>query len=444
MSGKVLLVEDEKRLRRVLQLVLEEAGYEVRTAAEGGEGIGRWQRWQPDVVITDLKMQPVDGMQVLSFGRRQHPETPCIILTAFGTVTRAVEAMKTGAYDFLTKPVDHGHLLEVVGQAMAERGRKPDSRYELLGLSAAMEELRKEIRLVASTDSSVLIQGESGTGKELVARAIHAASARSQGPFVRINCAAIPRDLLESELFGHRKGAFTGATEDREGVFTKAHGGILFLDEIGDLPLELQPKLLHAVEEKEITPVGGRKPQGVSVKILSATNLDLEEIVQEKRFRMDLFYRLNTMVLRLPPLREREGDVLALAEHFVALYAREFGRRLPGISPDALTVLNAYAWPGNVRELRNVMERAVLVCQDDEIKPHHLPESIRAQGKGQKERRDSTLDLVAKEQEMLLAALEQCNWNQTRAARKLNITRSALRYRLQKYGIGRKRTPSGS
>ena len=439
MSGKVLLIEDEKRLRRVLQLVLEEAGYEVRTAADGGEGISIWQSWRPHVVVTDLKMQPVDGMEVLRFGSEQHGETPCIILTAFGTVTTAVDAMKIGAYDFLTKPVDHSQLVEVVQQAMDERGQRKDRDYEMIGDSPQMDQVRREIRLLASTDSAVLIQGESGTGKELAARAIHAASARSRGPFVRINCASIPRELLESELFGHRKGSFTGATENRQGVFSAANGGVLFLDEIGDLPLELQPKLLHAVEEKEITPVGSREPQSVSVKILSATNQDLEEMVRSRRFRADLFYRLNTMVLKMPPLRERVGDVKILSEHFVRVFANELGRSAPRIGAEALGMLEAYQWPGNVRQLRNVMERAVLLCEGDEIGPNHLPDSFHGgeQGHGKKEE-TSSLDLVAKEQEMLLRALEQCNWNQSKAARKLNITRSALRYRLQKYGIGKK------
>ncbi len=435
MPKKVLLIEDEGRLRRLLQLVLEDAGYDVKTASEGNKGIALWQAWKPDVVITDLKMQPVDGIDVLRHGNRLYPETPCIILTAFGTVTTAVNAMKQGAYDFLTKPVDHSHLIEVVQQALIERDKSQKTEHNMIGTSPEMEKVRSEIRILASTDSAVLIQGESGTGKELAARAIHAASTRSSGPFIRINCASIPRELLESELFGHKKGAFTGASKDRAGVFTRAHGGVLFLDEIGDMPLELQPKLLHAVEEKEIRPIGGGKPHAVSIKILSATNQDLEVMVKEKRFRTDLFYRLNTMILELPPLRRRRGDIKVLAEYFITRFAREFGRQEPEISKAALDMLSGYHWPGNVRELRNVMERAVLVCLEPKIKPHHLTESIQRKHKNEKMETRSSLDLVAKEQELLIAALEQCNWNQTKAAKKLNITRSALRYRLQKYGI---------
>ncbi len=436
MAEKVLLIEDEDRLRRILKLVIEEAGYEVRTAAEGGEGIELWRSWQPHVVLTDLKMQPIDGLAVLRYGVEHHPRTPCIILTAFGTVAKAVEAIKSGAYDFLTKPVDHAQLLDIIQKVMAERSQTKQPDYALIGSSEVMQAVRREIELVASTDSAVLIQGESGTGKELAARAIHAASARSKGPFVRINCASIPSDLLESELFGHRRGAFTGATTDRQGVFVRAHGGVLFLDEIGDLPLSLQPKLLHAVEEKEITPVGGSQARLVSVKILSATNISLEEMVRKKQFRTDLFYRLNTMVVTLPPLRERGEDIRMLADHFLARFSSELGRRPPSIGPSALEYLNAYPWPGNVRELRNAMERAALVCTGDVLDPNHLPPSILGSQTASPGTDEACLDLVAREQALLRAALEQCNWNQTRAARKLNITRSALRYRLKKYGIG--------
>ncbi len=438
MPGKVLLIEDEERLRRVLQLVLQDTGFDVKTAPEGGQGMELWQAWKPDVVVTDLKMKPVDGMGVLRFGNELYPETPCIILTAFGTVTAAVNAMKNGAYDFLTKPVDHVQLVEIVQQAVAEKNRREGCIHEMVGQSPAMQALRQEIDLLASTDSAVLICGESGTGKELAAKAIHAASQRSSGPFIKINCASIPRELLESELFGHKKGAFTGATQDRQGVFAAANGGVLFLDEIGDLPLELQPKLLHAVEAKEITPVGSSKSFKISLKIVSATNQDLEEMVQKRQFRADLFYRLNTMILTLPPLRERHGDVKLLALHFVRLFANEWGKPVPTISPDAIDMLEAYHWPGNIRELKNVIERAVLLCKGEEITCRHLKGSIRIKTEHAEKTNDSSLDLIAKEQQMLLAALEQCNWNQTKAAKKLNITRSALRYRLQKYGIGKK------
>ncbi len=435
MTDKILLVEDEKKLRRILQLVLSDAGYEVQTAAEGGSGVECWKSWQPSLVLTDLKMEPLDGLHVLRYGSDHAPDIPCVMLTAFGTVETAVEAMKNGAFDFLTKPVDHEQLLEVVKQGLEASRTTQKQTADLLGSSAVMQELREEIRLLASTDSAVLILGESGTGKELVAQGIHKASKRSRGPFVRLNCASIPAELLESELFGHKRGSFTGATETREGAFVRADGGILFLDEIGDLPLALQPKLLHAVEEKEIMPIGGEKPQSVSVKILSATNLDLAEMVQEKKFRMDLYYRLNIMQVVLPPLNVRENDVEELANTFLRYFAKEFGRPILQISMEALQIMGAYGWPGNVRELRNVMERAVLKCSGKELTPDCIPSLTEGSECSTKEKVKS-LDLVAIEQELLLAALKQHNWNKTQAAKELNISRSALRYRLNKYGIG--------
>ncbi len=437
MKEKILLIEDERKLRRILQLVLSDAGYDVQTAEDGGSGIECWKKWKPSLVLSDVKMAPLDGLHVLRYGHEHAPDVPCVMLTAFGTVETAVEAMKNGAFDFLTKPVDHEQLLEVVKQGL-DVGRKiPKLTTTLLGSSTVMKELRKEIRLLASTDSAVLILGESGTGKELVARGIHKESKRSQGPFVRLNCASIPAELLESELFGHKKGSFTGATENREGAFARADGGILFLDEIGDLPLSLQPKLLHAVEEKEILPIGAKQPRSVSVKILSATNLDLAGMVQEKKFRMDLYYRLNIMQVVLPPLRIRENDVEELATAFLQFFAREFGRSTLQISGEALQLIRAYRWPGNVRELRNVMERAALKCPGKELVPDCLTGLTDREMPSRDEReRAQSLDLVAKEQELLLIALKKHNWNKTKAAKELNITRSALRYRLNKYGIG--------
>ncbi len=438
MPEKILLVEDEEKLRRLLQLVLSDAGYEVKTASDGGSAVRCWKEWQPSLVLTDLKMEPLDGLHVLRYGQDHAIDIPCIILTAYGTVEAAVEAMKNGAFDFLTKPVDHVQLLEVVKQGLEAGQFKTHHSGELLGSSDVMQEIRDEISMLAATDSAVLILGESGTGKELMARAIHRTSLkRKNGPFVRLNCASIPLDLLESELFGHKKGSFTGATTDHDGAFIRADGGILFLDEIGDLPLALQPKLLHAVEEKEILPLGANKPQPVSLKILSSTNLDLQEMVRRKEFRMDLFYRLNTIQVTLPPLRERGNDVEELATAFLSFFTREFGFPDTALSNDALHVMRTYSWPGNVRELRNVMERAVLKCQGKEIVPDCistiLPETT------VKHCDDSTpcLDLVAKEQELLLTALKQNNWNKTKAARELNISRSALRYRIKKYGISK-------
>jgi transcriptional regulator with PAS, ATPase and Fis domain len=299
----------------------------------------------------------------------------------------------------------------------------------------------ENLPMLADSDVTLFITGETGTGKGLLAQATHNISSRSKGPFIKINCAAIPENLLESELFGHKKGAFTGALCDRMGAFAQADGGVLFLDEIGDLPIELQPKLLHAVEEKRITPVGSGASVPVSVKILSATNRDLPAMVNNSMFREDLFYRLNTVCLQMPPLRKRTEDVEALALFFLKHYCRKFKKPLLGIPDAVMTQLSAYAWPGNVRELKNMMERLALTCQKPEIKTRDLPEMIVQAGRKPSSPGPETpaLDMAAQEQSLLKAALEKSGWNQSHAARLLGITRSALRYRLQKYGIRKKR-----
>ncbi len=437
MKPKILIVEDEKRLLRIIKLVLEDNGYQVKTAEDGQQGIDVWRRWQPEAVLTDLKMKPLDGMAVLKFGRLNFPDIPLIILTAYGSIEMAVTAMKTGAFDFLSKPVDHNLLLETIEQALAANGNGPKLLDDLIGSSAKMEQIRNDIRLFASTDSSVLITGESGTGKEIAARAIFQASNRKNGPFVKVNCAAIPRDLIESELFGHKKGAFTGALQDRKGAFIQADKGVLFLDEIGDLPIELQPKLLHAVEEKTITPIGASSALPVSIKILSATNLDLEAMVKDAKFRTDLFYRLNTVCLKMPALRDKPADISELALFFVKKFCREFDKPILKIADNTMETLETYPWPGNIRELKNIMERAAITCEKETITRDILPETITKKKSYplSKNTQDQVFDMAVQEQNLLMSALEQCRWNQSNTAKKLGITRSALRYRLQKYGI---------
>lgn len=436
MPKKVLIVEDEDRLRRILKMVLSENGFDVKSAADGQSGIREWQKRLPDIVITDIRMAPVDGFEVLAFGQQYFPKVPVIILTAFGSVETAVSAMKMGAFDFLTKPVNHEQLIELIQQALRFDPSPSPENHDLIGRSPEMEMVKEKIRIFASTDSSVLIIGESGTGKELVARAIHRHSKRAGGPIVRVNCAAIPRELLESEFFGHRRGAFTGAIEDRIGAFENADKGIIFLDEIGDLPLSLQPKLLHAVEEKVIVPIGSARPVPVSVKILSATNLDLKKMVAQKTFRSDLYYRLNTVTLALPPLRDRQGDVDLLTAHFLDLFGNQFEKPGMSLAEESRKKLNQYAWPGNVRELKNVLERAVLLSKDRIIGPEYIAlESDMEASAGPEPLPASSLDLVTQEQQLMLTALQKNYWNQSQAARELGITRSTLRYRLQKYGI---------
>lgn len=446
MGKRILIIEDEKRLRRLLELVLTENDYSVSTAADGTEGMVLWQMMKPDVVLTDLKMPGADGLEVLDFRNQQFRQVPLIILTAFGTVRSAVTAMKQGAYDYLTKPVDNDHLLEIVSRAIADTESRTGVSHisepvtdRMIGSSAVMKKVYDDIALIGGIRMSVLITGESGTGKEMVARAIHTHSGRTGSPFVRINCAAIPRDLLESELFGHRRGAFTGAVSDRKGAFILADGGTLLLDEIGDLPLELQPKLLHAVEEKSVTPVGGAKAQTVDVKIIAATNHNLEEMVENGLFRSDLYFRLNTFHLPLPPLRKRGKDLIEIVEYYLDRFCREQGHRSLTINAKALKLLHSYPWPGNVRELKNVLERVVLTCRNGTITTEMLPEKIRLQGKAKKQSSLESFDLSVHEKELIVAALEQYGWNQSESARKLGISRNTLRYRMKKYGIHRAR-----
>ena len=446
MKSKILIIEDETPMRRILQLLLEGNGYDVKGAADGWEGMALWRRWQPDVVLSDVKMPSADGMQVLAYKIEQRLRAPLILLTAFGTIDMAVDAIKRGAFDYITKPFDNRRVLTVVGQALAGQTSASDHSVrppepgqpagsEMIGSSAAMAMVRDAIAMVAATPTSVLITGESGTGKGLVARAIHARSQRRNTPMVSVNCASIPRDLLESELFGHCKGAFTGAVGDRIGAFVKAHGGTLFLDEIGDLPLDLQPKLLHAVEEKTVTPIGDDRCRTVDVKIISATNRDIRQMVESGRFRDDLYYRLNAFQIDIPPLRQRREDICELAEHFAAFYARTYRRKHPTLNEAAKQRLMDYGWPGNIRELRNVMERALLSSSGADLTVEALPPaSIETDGPSPRDL-PNPYDLSARERQLIVEALSRSSGNQVQAAKMLQITRNTLRYRIKKYGL---------
>lgn len=437
MQKKILILEDEDRMRRLLELVLQGPGYQVRTAADGRQGIALWKQWQPDLVLSDLKMPGMDGLEVLRFRNAHFPATPFILLTAFGTVETAVAAMKEGAFDYLTKPVDNNQVLDLVGRALTAARSAAGDNERMIGSSAVMQKLRGDITMVAETDSTVLITGESGTGKELVARAIHDANKRRNSPFIRINCPAIPKDLLESELFGHRRGAFTGAVEDRKGAFISADNGTLFLDEIGDLPLDLQPKLLHAVEQKRVTPVGGSQALKVRVKILAATNRELEAMVAQGAFRRDLFYRLNTLQIHVPSLRERSGDIEELARHFLTRFCSQYRKKAMVLDETALNRMREFDWPGNIRELRNILERGCLQCRGKVFTADLLSQTME-NGKTVAENRlspENGFDLAGRERDLIARVLEQCQWNQSRAALELGITRNTLRYRIKKYGI---------
>jgi two-component system response regulator GlrR len=362
---RVLLVDDDPDLLRLLTLRLESAGYEVQTASSGAEALARMGVSCPQAVITDLRMEGMDGMALFHHIHCQDHALPVIVLTAHGTIPDAVQATQQGVFGFLTKPFDAGELLELLARAVALRPKQAIEpahrdgswRAGIISVSPVMEALLAELQLAAQTEASVLIQGESGTGKELLARAIHQASARCNEPFVAINCAAIPEQLLESELFGHAKGAFTGAVTPYKGLFQSASGGTIFLDEIGDMPLTLQAKLLRVLEDKEVRPLGSSQTMAVNVRIISATHQDLEQAIAEDAFREDLFYRLNVVRRTIPPLRERREDIPLLAHHFLKILCEKHGRTLNGFTPDAMEMLTACDWPGNVRELMNVVEQ---------------------------------------------------------------------------------------
>ena len=446
MKSKILVIDDDTSLRRVLEYNLQEEGYEVQTASSGEEGLYWFGQSQPDLVITDMKMPGMDGLMLLKSIKERSPDTLVIIITAFGTVDVAVDAMKAGAHDYITKPFKRDELKLTVKKAlqfggMADENKrlkneladKTDFR-TIIGSSKEMAKVFDVIRKVADTEASILITGESGTGKELVARSIHANSSRKDAPFVAINCAAIPRDLLESELFGHVKGAFTGAVRDKVGKFQLAEGGTLFLDEVGDLPIELQPKLLRALQEKEVEAVGGTKVEKLDVRIVSATNLDVDKAVASGSFREDLYYRLSVIPIHLPPLRERRKDIPVLIRYFCG---KQGGDNI-SFEKNALETLVMYSWPGNVRELENTVERLLIMRNGNSITLEELPDKFRltsAPASAVVTLPDGGYPLEQLEREVVVAALERNSWNQTAAARFLRIPRHTLVYRIEKYSI---------
>jgi two-component system response regulator GlrR len=367
---RILLVDDDPSLLHLLSLRLKSAGLEVQTAESGGEGLARLQVFQPHVIITDLRMEGMAGMALFDAVHRQYPTLPVIILTAHGSIPEAVAATRRGVFSFLTKPFDSQELLAQVEKALRLAGevetggaggdeQDRELRRDIITRSPLMEDLLRQARLVARSDASVFIQGDSGTGKELLARAIHRASPRAAGPFVAVNCTSIPSELMESELFGHRKGSFTGAMRDHRGLFKAADKGTLFLDEIGDMPLSFQAKLLRALQERVVRPVGATEDVPVDVRLISATHQNLELAMQERRFRDDLYYRLNVVTLELPPLSARREDIPLLAAHFINQLSRRYGPRVKGFSPEAMEALTRYDWPGNIRQLYNVVEQTV-------------------------------------------------------------------------------------
>jgi two-component system response regulator AtoC len=451
---KVLIVDDERKMRRVLQILLEQMGLESVAAESGEAALEHLGTEKADLVLTDLKMPGMNGVELLSRVRTLDPDVPVIVLTAHGTVQTAVEAMKHGAFDYVLKPFDVEAIELVIRKALEMRQYRTENRYlreqvaatpafeNLIGVSPVMQAIYDLVRQVAPTRSAVLLTGETGTGKELVARAIHNLSTRRDKLFVPLNCAAIPADLLESELFGHTRGAFTGAQMDRTGKFEVANAGTLFLDEIGDMAYPLQAKLLRVLQEGVIERIGSNKRIAVDVRVVSSTNRDLSAAMREGRFREDLYYRLNVFHMHLPPLRERRVDVRALAEFFLDRFGKELGKGQLTLTADAGQLLEQYAWPGNVRELQNLMERAAVLCGGAQIDASFvrllLPQ-LRAQNADAAQPVEETLELEPAieevERKLILRALGAAGNNKVQAARLLGISERTLWYKLKRYGL---------
>src|SRR5450432_2926524 len=473
--AKILVADDELNLRRVLVALLRREGHEVVQAASGLEAIDRLA--DVDVVITDLRMPGADGMEVLRSASKNHPQVPVIMITAYGSVGQAVEAIKAGAFDYIEKPFEADSIRVIVekaiGQASANRlapqtvlypssETEAKGRYGLIGHSTEMHAIFAVIEKVADTPSTVLITGESGTGKELVAKALHEQSSRKNQPFIKINCAAIPKTLMESELFGYEKGAFTGATTSKPGRFELADAGTLFLDEIGEIPVEMQVKLLRAIQESEFERVGGLKTIKVDVRLITATNRDLEQEIKNGNFREDLYYRLNVVPLQIPPLRRSIGDIPLLVTHIIKKFNERLKKSITGIADDALTALEQHLWPGNIRELENVLERTILFSQGDRIERSDLQLSNTTElsqstgpvaaiplavdddeadsGSEHASSSGSLKDIVRAEtsrveRELIVKALDETSGNVTQAARLLKISRKSLQMKMKEFGL---------
>jgi DNA-binding NtrC family response regulator len=451
MSGSILIVDDEKGQREILTTILQKEGYRIFDVSSGREALERLNTEEFDLILTDLKMQGMSGMELLELVIEENPQQCVVMMTAHGTIDSAVEAMKKGAFDYLEKPLEREDLLLTVQRAferimLIRENRVLHKRLEesqgipsIIGEHPKIKEVFRIINKIAPTGSTILIYGESGTGKELVARAIHERSTRKDNPFFAINCAAIPEALMESELFGHEKGSFTGAGSREIGLFEAADKGTVFLDEIGEISVAMQAKLLRAIQEKELRRVGGKVNIPIDVRIISATNRELEAEIKRGNFRDDLYYRLNVIRLNLPPLRERGSDIATLANFFVAKYSQATGNRLIGISKPALKILMNFSWPGNVRQLESIIERGVLMAESDYILPEDLPVEVHeeASHSGQ-----LPFDLPAEgisieelEKDIIIKAMDRTGWVIAKAAPLLGMSYKTLQYRLEKFGI---------
>ena len=459
----VLIVDDELNIRRVLAAMLAREGYEVTATADGEQALAVLQKTPVHVVVTDLVMPRIGGMELLGQIGAQFPDVPVIVITAHGTVDSAVQALKAGAFDYITKPFEQDELKKIIAKATraheierqnvhgpAADGEKPP----LIGQSASMRQIYDIVAKVAESPSTVLITGESGTGKELVARELHRGSPRRDRPLIKVNCAAIPKDLVESELFGYERGAFTGAVGSKPGRFELAAGGTLFLDEIGEIPVEMQVKLLRALQESEFERVGGIKTIVVDVRLIAATNRDLTALIADGRFREDLYYRLAVVPISLPPLRDRKEDIPLLVQHFIAKYNQRLGKRVERVDEDAMQALLSYSWPGNIRELENLMERSVLFSESPVIHGTTLPDTVRERAAGPAvpiaavgplgsiaaPSGASMKEIVRQaqaelEKELISRALEETSGNVTRAAKRLQISRKSLQVKMKELGL---------
>ena len=460
---RILIVDDEEGLRKVLSLLLKKEGYQVDTASGGTEALEHLDRDVYDAVISDIKMPGMSGIELLKNVKARDPQLPVIIMTAFASVDTAIEAVNQGAFHYFVKQTKNEEIKLVVRRAL-EMGRlRAENKFlkhelkktltprPIIGASPRIQEVFETVRKVAKADSTVLLCGESGTGKELFARQIHQWSKRAGGPFVSINCGALPENLLESELFGHVRGSFTGAVKDKEGLFQVARGGSFFLDEVGETSQAIQVKLLRILQEREIIPVGGSKPVKVDVRVVAATNADLEREVERGNFRADLFYRLNVIPVTLPPLRERREDIPLLVAHFLQQYCEVSERPLLDLSDEAMHLLTQYAWPGNVRELENVIERGVILEEGDRLTAASLPERLRAQpappaegGSTPSSGRNLTGTLEDVEREYMMKVLEVTGWQKKKASTILGINSSTLYRKIQRYGLEPENAPAES
>ena len=431
---KLLIVDDEENIRLILESVFSKAGYQVETASNGLQAMEKMKSFHPEIILLDKNMPYMNGSEALQRIKKHYPEVVVIMVTAYGDVGSAVESMKMGAYDYIEKPFDNDKMLLLLKRAeehfrlqaevlnLRNAVNKKFSFENIVGNSPALDKVLKRVSNVCDTDASVLIMGESGTGKELIAKAIHFNSSRKNKPLITVNCGAIPLQLVESELFGHEKGAFTDAKELKIGKFEQAQGGTLFLDEIGELPLDAQVKLLRVLEDKKISRIGGKKEIEVDIRIISATNNNLFERVQNNTFRLDLFYRINIFVIQLPPLRERSEDVPLLTDHFIRKHNELLRTKVTGCSKETLSILQTYTWPGNIRDLENAIQSALIVCKTGKILPEHLPARLGYQ-------KEKT------EKDVILKALEQCKFNKTDTASFLGMSRKTLFNKMKKYGL---------